>query len=181
MEILIDIYPMHPGTLWRPSELTQVPQSKTKYTAGTHRDRTIRTTFGLNANRVPFVTLDDLADVHRPCRSGWSRVEGGSSGWTVLLEKRPARLSEVLRLFVCSCFQGTRVSPVHSCIPCMGHQDQWRTAGKALYCTRYRRIVHRLCKCFILHLFLVQKRTPCSCSRTTLCGSALQKRCPDIS
>lgn len=116
------------------------------------------------------------------CRSGWSCcVEGGSTWWTVLLEKRPARLSEVLCLFVCSCFQGTRVSPVHSCIPCMGHQDQWITAGKALYCTRYRRIVHRLCKCFILHLFLIQKRTPCSCSRTTLCGSALQKRCPDTS
>ena len=36
---------------------------------------TTRTTSGLNAHWVPVVTLDDLDDVHRPSRSGWSCVK----------------------------------------------------------------------------------------------------------
>ena len=79
---------------------------------------TTRTTSGVNAHRVSVVTLDDLDDVHRTSRSGWRCfVEGGSTWWTVLLEKRPAHLSEVIYYFDCSRFQGTRVSPVHSCMP----------------------------------------------------------------
>ena len=60
------------------------------YKATSAHALTTRTISGLNAHRVPVVTLDDLDDVHRPSRSGWSCcVKGGSTGWTVLSGKTP--------------------------------------------------------------------------------------------
>ena len=49
---------MHRGTLWRRSELTQVPQSTTEYSARTHR----------------FVIITSILYVHAGCGALASRV-----------------------------------------------------------------------------------------------------------
>ena len=83
-----------------------------------------RTTSGLNAHWVPVVVIQI---VHWPSRHGWSfYVKSGSTGWTVLLEKRP----HICQRSYASVF--AFVSTEHACPQCVLAFPAPKTNGKPL-------------------------------------------------